>query len=75
MAFLYITSVHNSGNPNKQAQEHLPESQPLVQLLEEVSVKLVYRVDVRKQEAHQAFGHGVLFDHSTAEPLEVEDKA
>lgn len=73
--FLYITSVHKSGNTNKQAKVHLPESQPLVQLLEKVSVKLVYRVDVRKKEAHQAFGHGVFFDYSTAEPLEVEDKA
>lgn len=37
-------------------------------------MKLIYRVNVRKKEGHQAFGHGVFFDYSTAEPLEVEDK-
>lgn len=69
--FFFLGVVHKSG---KQAREHLPEGQPLVQLFEEVTVKLIYRVNVRKKEGHQAFGHGIFFDYSTAEPLEVEDK-
>lgn len=48
---------------------HLPESQPLVQLLEEASVELIDGVDVGEEEGHQGLGHGVLFDHSAAEPL------
>lgn len=49
--------------------EYLPESQPLIQLLQEASVELVDGVDVGEEEGHQAFRHGVFFDHSTAEPL------
>lgn len=49
--------------------EHLPESQPLVQLLEEAPVELVDGVDVGEEEGHQGFGHGVFFDHGAAEPL------
>lgn len=55
-------------------REHLPESQPLVQLPEEASMELIDGVDVREQEGHQAFGHGVFFDHSAAEPLEAGDR-
>lgn len=46
-----------------------PESQPLVDLLEEATVELVDGVDVGEEESHEALRHGVLFDHSTAEPL------
>lgn len=32
-------------------------------------MELVDGVDVGEEEGHQAFGHGVFFDHSAAEPL------
>lgn len=54
-------------------EKPLPESQPLVQLLQEASVELVNGVDVGEEEGHQALRHGVFFDHSTTEPLK-DDK-
>lgn len=53
----------------RNAGETLPESQPLVKLLQEASVELVNGVDVGEEEGHQTLGHGVFFDHSTTEPL------
>lgn len=53
----------------KTVREHLPESQPLIQLLQKASVELVDGVDVGEEEGHQAVRHGVFFDHSAAEPL------
>lgn len=67
-----MTSLPNyeiQGTLNTHNQKHLPESQSLVQFLQETSVELVDGVDVGEQEGHQAFGHGVFFDHSTTEPL------
>lgn len=52
----------------------LPESQPLVQLLQKASVELVNGVDVGEEEGHQAFGHGVLLDDGAAEPLGGQKK-
>lgn len=57
----------------KKSTKKLPESQPLVQLLQEASVELVDGVDVGEEEGHQAFGHGVFFNHSATEPLEEEN--
>lgn len=36
-------------------------------------MELIDGVDVGEEEGHQAFRHGVFFDHSAAEPLEAGD--
>lgn len=66
-------TFHNFIPSAETVEQHLPESQPLVQLLQEAPVELVDGVDVGEQEGHEAFGHGVVLDHRTAEPLR-EDK-
>lgn len=53
----------------KRSDGVVPESQPLVQLLQESSVELVDGVDVGEKERHEALWHGVFFDHCATEPL------
>lgn len=65
------TKIFSAFSHTQTARQDLPQSQPLVQLLQEASVELIDRVDVGKEEGHQTLRHGIFFDHSTSEPLKA----
>lgn len=64
-----VSCAGRQGNSTTCCTVQLPESQPLLHLVQEASMELVDGIDVGEEQGHQGGRHGVLLDHHTSEPL------